>query len=116
MSRMKQNQSTEYINIPLVLLAHEKYKDMSFEAKIVYSSLLEKTYLESSKQHWKDSHGRLYVMTPANVIAQEYGFSISNVQSWMNELEQYGLILQANAEMPGRVYVKNFAVVTAAVS
>ena len=58
--RREHAQYYAYYRVPKLLFTHDYYREISTEAKILYSILLDRMQLSLKKQ-WFDEEGRVYI-------------------------------------------------------
>ena len=98
-----------YYSLSRVFFEKEKYMDMSIEAKILYSILLDKMNL-SEEKGLVDENGNPYVICTINEVKKYIGCSDKKAINIMNELErEYFLIKRKRKGLgnPNIIYVKN---------
>ena len=98
-----------YYSLPRVFFEKEKYMDMSIEAKILYSILLNKMNL-SEEKGLVDENGNPYVICTINEVKKYIGCSDKKAVDVMNELENKYLLIKRKCKSLGRydiIYVKN---------
>ena len=98
-----------YYSLPRKKKKKEKYMDMSIEAKILYSILLNKMNL-SEEKGLVDENGNPYVICTINEVKKYIGCSDKKAINIMNELErEYFLIKRKRKGLgnPNIIYVKN---------
>ena len=76
-----------YYSLSRVFFEKEKYMDMSIEAKILYSILLDKMNL-SEEKGLVDENGNPYVICTINEVKKYIGCSDKKAINIMNELER----------------------------
>lgn len=104
------------ISVPRLLFTHDSYRNLTIEAKLLYSLLLERLSM-CHEQGWYDEENRAYVYFPQQEV-QDF-LSISHVKATkiMAELDgKIGLGLierkRQGLGLPTKIYVKNFATIT----
>ena len=98
-----------YYSLPIVFFKKEKYIDMSIEAKILYSILLDKINLSEAKG-WVDKNDNPYVICIINEVKKYICCSDKKAVDVMNELENKYLLIKRKRKGLGRydiIYVKN---------
>ncbi len=55
-----------FYRIPRLLMTHERFKDMSCDAKLLYGVLLARMEL-SQKNNWLDKNGKCSFTTPSRI-------------------------------------------------
>ncbi len=90
----------EYLRFPLALLAEDRYRDMSLEAKMIYSLLLNRLTL-SQKNGWINERGEVYLIYTREEVADTLNISYKKTISAFKELILVGLLLE---QRQGRGY------------
>ena len=99
--------------LPKVLLSHEFYKNLSSDAKILYSCLLERTSL-SFKNNWIDEEKRIYIIFPIEEVMEVLNKSNKTAVKIFAELDKetggIGLLERRRQGLgkPNIIYVKDF--------
>ncbi len=83
----------EYIKFPLGLLAETKYRDMSLEAKMIYSLLLNRLTL-SQKNGWINEDGEVYLIYTREDAADTLNLSYKKTIAAFKELIAAELLLE----------------------
>ena len=82
-----------YIKLPKDLFRHEKYKNVSPTAKLLYGFLLDRTSLSASKgDSWKTERGEYYVIFTVREIAERMQCAHEKASKILKELVDAGLI------------------------
>ena len=106
------NESEQYLflQMPLMLIKHEQFKNLSDGAKILYSLLLNRTNL-SAKNGWMDEQGRVYIIYTIEDIMTDLNCWEKKATKAMKELRETGLIRSVRRGLgkPNILYVMNFA-------
>ena len=80
-----QAEQFNFIRIPRVMITENTFSDLSLQAKILYSILLDRMTL-SRKNSWFDEDTRVFIIYPISDIQSDLGFSRkkpwSILQSW----------------------------------
>ena len=80
-----QAEQFNFIRIPRVMITENTFSDLSLQAKILYSILLDRMTL-SRKNSWFDEENRVFIIYPISDIQSDLGFSRkkpwSILQSW----------------------------------
>ncbi len=98
-----------YYSLPRVFFEKEKYMDMSTEAKILYSILLDKINL-SEEKGWIDENGNPYVVCTINEVKEHIGWGKAKAINILNELERKYFLIKRKCRglgKPNIIYVKN---------
>lgn len=98
-----------FYKVPKVLYTEECFADMTSNAKILYSILLDRMNL-SAKNSWFDEEGRVFIIFTIHEIVKSINCSERKAVQLMNELEGIGLIERKKQGLckPNLIYVKNF--------
>lgn len=99
-----------FYRVPKVLFTNERFREVSAEAKILYSILLERMDL-SAKNGWIDDQGRVYIICTLEEIMEKLHCANQKATRLMTELEdKCGLIERKRQGLgkPNLIYVKNF--------
>ena len=81
----------EFIRFPLTLLANPKYREMSLEAKFVYSLLLNRMTL-SQKNNWINEENEVYLIYTREDAAETLNITYRKAISAFKELIAAGLL------------------------
>jgi len=92
--------SEEYLRFPLGLLAEPKYRDMSLEAKMIYSLLLNRLTL-SQRNGWTNDNGEVYLIYTREDVAETLNLSYKKTIAAFKELIAADLLLE---QRQGRGY------------
>ena len=88
----KTNSNERFLMVPKKLFEDETYKEMTAEAKLLYSLMLDRLSL-SEKNGWHDKNGNVYLYYTQNAICEILDCRTQKAASVLNELEkQYHLI------------------------
>ena len=90
----------EYLKFPLGLLAEPKYRDMSLEAKMIYSLLLNRLTL-SQRNGWINDNGEVYLIYTREDAADTLNLSYKKTIAAFKELIAADLLLE---QRQGRGY------------
>ena len=82
-----------FYKLPKVLFSDDLYKDVSTDAKVLYSLLLDRNSL-SVKNGWTDSHGRYYQYFTISECKEKLNFGHDKIIKLFKELETNGLIIR----------------------
>ena len=96
----------EFLRLPLSLLANPKYKQMSLEAKFIYSLLLNRMTL-SQKNDWINEDNEVYLIYTREEAANTLNISYKKSISAFKELIQNGLLYEQRQGLgaPNLLYV-----------
>ena len=92
-----------------MLFTDEKYKDVSTDAKMLYSLLLDRMHL-SVKNGWVDKQGRVYQFFTVKEAQGKLGFGHEKICRLFSELERSDLIFRKRQGQgkPSVIYIKKF--------
>ena len=102
-----------YYMLPKIIVTDERFKNLSSDAKILYSCLLERTNL-SFRNKWLDEENRVYIIFTVEEIMETLGRSNKTAVKILNELDStsggIGLIERKKRGLgkPNIIYVKDF--------
>ncbi|MBQ3924560.1 MAG: replication initiator protein A [Firmicutes bacterium] len=98
-----------FFRVPKALFTNPKYKDLSTDAKLLYSLMLDRVAL-STVNDWKDKCGHIYIYFTVNEIMKEMACCKQTAVNLLNELEKVALIERRKQGLgkPNRIYVKHF--------
>ncbi|QRG86449.1 replication initiator protein A [Bulleidia sp. zg-1006] len=105
--------SFSYYMLPKIIVTDERFKNLSSDAKILYSCLLERTSL-SFRNKWLDEENRVYIIFTVEEIMEILGRSNKTAVKILNELDStsggIGLIERKKRGLgkPNIIYVKDF--------
>ena len=77
--------------LPKVLVTDDRFKNLSSDAKVLYSCLLDRNAL-SNKNGWIDEEERVYIIFTINEIMECLNKSNRTAVKILTELEKIGLI------------------------
>ena len=105
----RDSESFRFIRLPVVLIEDEIYKDLSIEAKVLYSMYLSRSTL-SYKNNWIDESGRVYIYFTVEETARQLGCGVKKAVKLIKALEEIGLIKKKRTGQgnPTKIYVKDF--------
>lgn len=105
----RDSESFRFIRLPVVIIEDEIYKDLSIEAKVLYSMYLSRSTL-SYKNNWIDESGRVYIYFTVEETARQLGCGIKKAVKLIKDLEEIGLIKKKRTGQgnPTKIYVKDF--------
>ena len=104
--------SEDFLRFPLTLLANPKYKEMSLEAKFIYSLLLNRLTL-SQKNNWINEDNEVYLIYTREDAANTLNISYRKAIAAFKELIEAKLLYE---ERQGRGYPNLLYVLKAEVS
>ena len=84
---------SEFIRFPLALLANQKYRGMSLEAKVVYSLLLNRLTL-SQRNGWLNDKKEVYLIYTREETAATLGITYKKAIAAFKELLSHNLIIE----------------------
>ena len=104
-----QAEQFNFIRIPRVMITENTFSDLSLQAKILYSILLDRMTL-SRKNSWFDEKNRVFIIYPISDIQSDLGFSRKKAMEYLTELEAFGLVEKKKRGfgLPSIIYVKSF--------
>lgn len=96
----------EFLRMPLYLLANPKYKQMSLEAKFIYSLLLNRMTL-SQKNDWINEDNEVYLIYTREEAAKTLNISYKKAIAAFKELIKNGLLFEHRQGLgaPNLLYV-----------
>lgn len=97
---------SEFLRLPLALIANPKYKQMSLDAKFIYSLLLNRMTL-SQKNDWINEDNEVYLIYTREEAANTLNISYKKSISAFKELIQNGLLYEQRQGLgaPNLLYV-----------
>ena len=97
---------SEFLRLPLTLLANPQYKQMSLEAKFVYSLLLNRMTL-SQRNDWINENSEVYIIYTREEAANTLNISYKKSIAAFKELIQNELLLEQRQGLgaPNLLYV-----------
>ncbi len=104
--------SEDFLRFPMTLLANPKYKEMSLEAKFIYSLLLNRLTL-SQKNNWINDDNEVYLIYTREDAANTLNISYRKAIAAFKELIEANLLFE---ERQGRGYPNLLYVLKAEVS
>lgn len=104
----QQSEMFAFYRIPRLLMTHERFKDMSCDAKLLYGVLLARMEL-SQKNNWLDENGRVFVYYSIENIMEALGCAHGKAGRLLKELVDCGLLekKRQGLGLPDRLYLKN---------
>ena len=103
-----QAEQFSFYRIPKVLFTDEAFTDISVEAKVLYSFMLDRMSL-SVKNCWFDDDNRVYIIYTIDDILSDLGCARQKALKLLDELEKgIGLIERKRQGLgrPNNIYVK----------
>lgn len=97
---------SEFLRLPLSLLANPKYKQMSLEAKFIYSLLLNRMTL-SQRNGWINEKNEVYLIYTREEASKTLNISYKKAIAAFKELIQHGLLHEQRQGLgaPNLLYV-----------
>lgn len=97
---------SEFLRLPLSLLANPKYKQMSLEAKFIYSLLLNRMTL-SQRNGWINEQNEVYLIYTREEASNTLNISYKKAIAAFKELIQHGLLYEQRQGLgaPNLLYV-----------
>ncbi len=102
------NANPKQIYIPKVLMEHKDFKGLKFEAKVLYSFLLDRLREPLDFIHkGYDDNGATYIHFKVEELCKLLNLGKSTVVSLKKQLAQYGLIeeVKVGSDQPNRFYL-----------
>lgn len=99
-----------FYRIPKVFFSDERYSGLSPEAKVLYGILLDRMEL-STRNHWLDSEGRVYIIFTIEEVMTHLGCADKKAGALLAELEKKAGLIERKRQglgKPNLIYVKNF--------
>ena len=98
-----------FLQVPKLLLTEKRYHDLSGDAKILYSLMLDRMEL-SRKNGWYDERGHPFIYFTLEDVKEGLGIGHTKATSLLADLERAGLILRVRQGLgkPNRIYVGRF--------
>lgn len=98
-----------FIRIPRIIITEKSFAELSLQAKMLYSVLLDRMSL-SRKNGWFDEENRVFIIYPISEIQEDLGISKKKAMNYLSELENFGLVQKKKRGfgLPSIIYVKNF--------
>ena len=98
-----------FIRIPKVMLTDAVFSNLSLQAKVLYSVLLDRMAL-SRKNSWFDEENRVFIIYQIGEIQEDLGFTKRKAMDLLTELEKFGLLEKKRRGhgLPNILYVKSF--------
>ena len=105
------NESEQYsfFKVPKILFSDKPFMDMSIDAKLLYSLMLDRMSL-SRANGWTDSENKIYIIFPISTVIDILRCGKGKAVKMMKELEEAGLIERERRGLgkPDLIYVKKF--------
>ena len=104
----RESDTFNFLPVPMILLTDPEFMDLSDEATLHYSRLLNRTSL-SRKNGWFDEENRAYIIYTLEEMEQTTKYSASKCVKIMKELTSFGLIerVKRGQGKPDIIYVKD---------
>ena len=105
-----ESEQFSFYRIPKVLFTEERFKNISAEAKVLYSFLLDRMSL-SAKNGWQDKENRVYIIFTIEDIMEAMGCADQKAGKLLYELESKCRLIERKRQglgKPNLIYVKNF--------
>ena len=98
-----------YYRFPRIFLADEPFRDLSLNAKVLYTLMLDRMSISIRSLGWEDDYG-YYILFPVREAADALGCSTKTAGNVFEELERFGLIDRRSRGVgyKARIYVRNF--------
>jgi len=106
----KEAEQFMFYRIPKALFSEEKYQDLSSDAKILYSLMLDRMSL-SLRNQWLDEQQRVYVYFSQKEAQEVLGCGHNKTNALFADLAKVGLIQRKRQGLgrPGMIYVMKFS-------
>lgn len=87
---------SEHIQIPTALLDNPVFRDVSLEAKVLYSRMYNRVFLSArNPERFSDREGRLYIYYSQSEVMELFRVSKNTAGKMMKQLENIGLAVWA---------------------
>lgn len=98
-----------FLQVPKLLLSEERYRDLSGDAKLLYSLMLERGEL-SHQNGWYDERGRPFIYFTIEDVMEKLRVGHSKASVVLKDLEKADLIARVRQGQgkPNRIYVGRF--------
>ncbi len=98
--------SNSFIKFPKKLIYEQRYKDISYGAKLLYAMLCDRMSL-SEANAWEDENGEIFIYYSIKAICEDLRCCKDSVRKLLSELESASLICRKRVGMgtPNRIYV-----------
>ncbi len=98
-----------FLQVPKLLLSEERYRNLSGDAKILYSLMLERGEL-SHQNGWYDERGRPFIYFTIEDVMEKLRIGHSKASVVLKDLEKADLIARVRQGQgkPNRIYVGRF--------
>lgn len=108
MFKINEAERFKFIRVPKVLF-EARYKDLSTDAKILYSLLFERMEL-SRKNGWHDENGSVYIYFTLEEVCEVLSCGHDKATKLFGELESYALLRRKKQGFgkPAKLYVLKF--------
>ena len=99
-----------FFRIPKALFQEQRFQNLSTDAKILYSILLDRMSL-SAKNGWRDEQGRVYIIYTVREVQESLCCAEHKAVKLFRELEDIGLVERKRRGLgrPSLIYVKDFS-------
>lgn len=100
---------SEHIQLPTALLDNPVFRDVSLEAKVLYSRMYNRVFLSArNPERFSDREGRLYIYYSQSEVMELFRVSKNTAGKMMKQLENIGLIERRRAAgRHTKIYVKD---------
>lgn len=105
----RESEKFSFYILPKLLIYDDLFKELSSDAKILYACLLDRMDL-SSKNGWRDSDGRVFIIFTIEEIMESLNKSNKTAVKIIKELDDIGLIQRKRQGLgkPNLIYVMDF--------
>ena len=99
-----------FFRIPKALFQEQRFQNLSTDAKILYSILLDRMSL-SAKNGWRDEQGRVYIIHTVREVQESLCCAEHKAVKLFRELEDIDLVERKRRGLgrPSLIYVKDFS-------
>ena len=99
-----------FFRIPKALFQEQRFQNLSTDAKILYSILLDRMSL-SAKNGWRDEQGRVYIIYTVQEVQKSLCCAEHKAVKLFRELEDIDLVERKRRGLgrPSLIYVKDFS-------
>ena len=105
----KEADSFKFYRIPQMLVTDERFKYVSYGAKILYGLFLDRVGL-SNKNGWRDEFGRTFIIYSVQEVMEAMNCSKVTAIKMISELEKAGLLekKRRGLGLANVIYLKKF--------
>ena len=108
--KLGENEQFLFLQLPLLLIKDDLFKELSSDAKILYSLMLNRTSL-SAKSGWVDDNDNIYIVYTIEQMMDDLNCWQKKATKAIKELKDIGLVRSVRVGLgkPNIIYVMNFA-------